>query len=56
EKVNRLLLSPRGQRDWPLLFYSRDRLFSAEARLSWIAPDLRPLPQAPFQIEADAPL
>lgn len=40
ERVNALLLSPRGRRDWPLRFYSRNRLFSVEARLKWVAPDL----------------
>ncbi len=40
ERVNALLLSPRGGRDWPLRFYSRERLFSVEARLGWVAPDL----------------
>lgn len=40
ERVNALLLSPRGARDWPLRFYSRERLFSVEARLGWVVPDL----------------
>lgn len=40
ERVNALLLSPRGRRDWPLRFSSRERLFSVEARLSWVTPDL----------------
>jgi hypothetical protein len=40
ELVNELLLSPMGRRDWPLRFYSRDRLFSAEARRSHITPDV----------------
>jgi hypothetical protein len=43
-KVNTLLLAPQGRRDWPLRFYSRERLFSIEARLGWIEPDLAPLP------------
>lgn len=42
--VNRLLLSPMGRRDWPFLFYSRARLFSVEARRTFVAPDLGPLP------------
>ncbi len=37
ERVNALLLSPRGQRDWPLRFYTRERLFSVEARLGFVA-------------------
>jgi hypothetical protein len=43
-KVNALLGSPEGRRDWPLRFYSRERLFSREARLGWVAPDVAPLP------------
>jgi hypothetical protein len=41
--VNQLLLAPMGRRDWPLRFFSRERLFSAEARRSHIAPDLVPM-------------
>lgn len=40
ELVNALLLSPTGRRDWPLSFYSRERLFSVEARRSFVPPDL----------------
>ena len=42
--VNLLLKSPMGRRDWPLRFYSPQRLFSVEARRSFVAPDLEPLP------------
>jgi len=44
ELVNELLLSPMGRRDWPLRFYSRDRLLSVEARRNFIPPDLAALP------------
>jgi len=37
--VNELLHSPMGKRDWPLRFYSRERLFSTEARRGFIDPD-----------------
>jgi hypothetical protein len=37
--VNALLTGPRGARDWPLNFYSRDRLFSVAARRSFVPPD-----------------
>jgi hypothetical protein len=37
--VNELLLSPMGRRDWPLRFYSQERLFSVEARRAFVAPD-----------------
>lgn len=44
ELVNQLLLSPTGRRDWPLRFWSKDRLFSVEARRAFVAPDLAALP------------
>lgn len=44
EAVNALLAAPVGRRDWPLRFYSRDRLFSVAARRGFVAPDLAPLP------------
>ena len=44
EVVNALLLSTIGRRDWPLRFYSPERLFSGDARRRFIAPDLAPLP------------
>lgn len=37
--VNALLLSERGRRDWPLRFYTNERLFSVEARRSYTEPD-----------------
>jgi hypothetical protein len=40
ETVNALLVSELGARDWPLRFYSRERLFSADARAQWVEPDL----------------
>lgn len=45
-RVNGLLAAPMGQRDWPLRFYSRERLFSVAARRGFLAPDLAPLPSA----------
>ena len=44
ELVNELLLSPMGRRDWPLRFYSRERLFSVEARRDFVAPAIEALP------------
>jgi hypothetical protein len=40
ERVNALLLAPEGRRNWPLRFYSPNLLFSKEARLGWVEPDL----------------
>ena len=42
--INELLLSPMGRRDWPLRFYSAERLFSVEARRHFVPPDLAALP------------
>ena len=39
EAVNALLLSERGSRDLPLRFYSKERLFSDQARRTFVAPD-----------------
>ncbi len=44
ELVNELLLSPMGRRDWPMRFYSRERLFSVEARRKFVPPDIAALP------------
>jgi hypothetical protein len=44
ELVNELLLSPMGRRDWPLRFYSPERLLSVEARRNFVPPDLAALP------------
>ncbi|WP_294002515.1 hypothetical protein [Sphingomonas sp.] len=44
ELVNELLLSPMGRRDWPLRFYSAERLFSVKARRGFVPPDLAALP------------
>ncbi len=43
-KVNGLLRSAEGRRDWPLGYYDPKTLFSREARLGWVEPDLAPLP------------
>ena len=45
EKVNGLLLAPEGRRDWPLRFWSAELLFSREARLGWVEPDLAEVPE-----------
>ena len=52
--VNRLLLSEMGRRDWPLRFYSRDRLFSVDARLNHVEPDLAAIPRSPTVIRSSA--
>lgn len=45
ERVNALLASERGRRDYALRYYSPDLLFSVAARKSWVEPDLAPLPE-----------
>ena len=44
ELVNELLMSPMGRRDWPLRFWSKERLMSVEARRGWVEPDLATMP------------
>jgi hypothetical protein len=44
ELVDELLLSPMGRRDWPLRFYSVERLFSVDARRHFVPPDVAALP------------
>jgi hypothetical protein len=41
---NALMLSPLGEPDWPLAYWTRERLFSVEARRMWVGPDLGELP------------
>ncbi|CAN5374218.1 hypothetical protein BH09PSE4_BH09PSE4_22380 [soil metagenome] len=44
ERANALLATPMGKRDWPLRFYSSDRLFSVAARRGLGEPYIAPLP------------
>ena len=45
ERVNALLASDIGKRDWPLTLYSRAHLFSVAARRGLVMPDLGEWPQ-----------
>lgn len=38
-----VLTSPLGRSNWLLKHWSKDRLFSVEARRNWLEPDLEPL-------------
>ena len=38
--LTELLVSPYGRSDWPLTYWSRERLFSVAARRAWVEPDL----------------
>ncbi len=44
EVLDDLMATRLGERDWMLTYWSRERLFSAEARRGWIEPDLEPMP------------
>jgi hypothetical protein len=44
QTCNALMASPLGRSDWLLAYWSRERLFSVEARRVWVEPDLLPLP------------
>ncbi|HEY4275295.1 MAG TPA: hypothetical protein VGM68_07415 [Rhizomicrobium sp.] len=46
-----MLASPLGDSKWLLEYWTRERLFSPEARRRWLAPDLKPLP---FPLEPGA--
>jgi hypothetical protein len=41
---NELTASQLGSPDWVLQYWSRERLFSAEARRTWVEPDLKGFP------------
>jgi len=43
-KVNGLLASEEGRREWPLCFYDPKTLFSVGARRGWVEPDLGEMP------------
>ena len=38
------IASDKAHRNYPLRFYSKERLFSVEARKTWVAPDLKEVP------------
>ena len=45
--ANALIESPQGSSAYPLEFYSAERLFSALARRTWVAPDRKPFTPRP---------
>jgi hypothetical protein len=47
EAVANLLATPMGDKAWPLTYWSRERLFSVEARRGWLEPDLKRLEHPP---------
>ncbi|WP_084398131.1 hypothetical protein [Henriciella aquimarina] len=44
EVLAKLMASECGRKHWLMTYWSRDRLFSLDARRSWVEPDLAPLP------------
>jgi hypothetical protein len=40
---NELMASPLGNSNWLLNHWSKEKLFSVEARRTWVDPDLKPL-------------
>jgi len=43
ETCNQLFASSFGTSNWPLTYWSKELLFSVEARASWVEPDIKPL-------------
>jgi hypothetical protein len=41
---NALMEGEFGKSDWLLAYWTKERLFSVEARRVWVEPDIRPLP------------
>lgn len=46
DRLNDLVRTYSGRKDLFLEYYSRERIFSWEARLNWVEPDVKPLPLA----------
>lgn len=44
ECLESLMAGPCGRSDWLLAYWSRPVLFTAEARRTWVEPDVQPLP------------
>lgn len=42
EVIDVLMAGPLGVSGWPLTYWTRERLFSVEARRGWVEPDLQP--------------
>ena len=43
------------EKNFPLTYYSRERLFSDEARISWVQPDLKPLSSDAIATSSSSP-
>ncbi len=49
ELANQLLASPIVHKEYPLKYYSKERLFSVKARHQWVEPDLQPINEDTFR-------
>jgi hypothetical protein len=44
EVLDDLMATRLGDRDWMLAYWTRERLFSVQARREWVEPDIQPMP------------
>jgi hypothetical protein len=44
EVLDDLMATRLGDRDWTLAYWTRERLFSVQARREWVEPDIGPMP------------
>jgi hypothetical protein len=44
EVLDALMAGPFGDKDWLLTYWTREQLFSVEARRAWVEPDIGPMP------------
>ena len=55
EIINHLMQTRLGHSGWMELFWTKEKLFSTQARRSWTEPDLRPLSKALYSATAEPP-
>lgn len=53
ETLRRLIASPLGRSDWLLVYWSKERLMSEQARREWVTPDLAPFAFPEFPARED---
>jgi len=44
ETLHKILVSEYGESQWPLAYWTKELLFSVEARKAWVEPNLKKLP------------
>ena len=55
EIINHLMQTRLGHSGWMELFWTKEKLFSTQARRTWTEPDLRPLSKALYTATAEVP-